>query len=192
MLIQKTVRGYMQRKRYCQIRRSVLGVQKYGRGCLARQKARIIREERAAKRIQAHVHGWLIRKRYQQIKQTAIGIQKYARGMLARQKFKFMKDEAAVIKIQRYARGYLARKAYKEKLRKIITIQSLIRRRLAKRVFRRLKAEAKSVEYITSLNKGLENKIISLQQKINELVRWFYHLGALSSIILLVDIEFRI
>lgn len=31
--------------------------------------------------------------------------------------------------------------------------------------------EAKSVEHVKKLNKGLENKIISLQQKIEELVR---------------------
>lgn len=32
--------------------------------------------------------------------------------------------------------------------------------------------EAKSVEHVKKLNKGLENKIISLQQKIEELVRF--------------------
>lgn len=31
--------------------------------------------------------------------------------------------------------------------------------------------EAKSVEHVKKLNKGLENKIISLQQKIEEMVR---------------------
>lgn len=34
--------------------------------------------------------------------------------------------------------------------------------------------EARSVEHVKKLNKGLENKIISLQQKIEELVSDFF------------------
>jgi myosin-5 len=39
---------------------------------------------------------------------------------------------------------------------------------LARRKFKKLKIEAKSIEHQKTLNKGLENKIISLQQRLTE------------------------
>lgn len=89
---------------------------------------------------------------------------------MARARYRLMKDNAAATVIQRFARGYLVRMACKRKLKDIITVQSCIRKRQAKKIFRRLKAEARSVEHVKSLNKGLEMKIITLQQKINEMV----------------------
>lgn len=170
IMMQKTVRGLICRNRYRKIRQAVLGLQRYGRGYIARQKARAVREERAAIKIQAHVKGWLKRRRYLKIKRTIIGIQTYGRGKMARKKYELMKDNAAATVIQRFARGYLVRMACKQKLRDIVIVQSSVRRYLAKKMFRRLKAEARSVEHVKSLNKGLEKKIITLQQKITELV----------------------
>ncbi|XP_024227627.1 unconventional myosin-Va isoform X2 [Bombus impatiens] len=171
VMIQKTVRGLICRSRYKKIRCAVLGLQRYGRGYIARQKAQAVREERAATKIQARVKGWLKRRRYLQIKRTILGIQTYGRGKLARQKYERMKDNAAAIVIQRFARGYLVRMACKKKLRDIITVQSCIRRHMARKEFKRLKAEARSVEHVKSLNKGLEKKIMTLQQKITELMK---------------------
>ncbi|XP_043795011.1 unconventional myosin-Va isoform X1 [Apis laboriosa] len=171
IMIQKTVRGLICRSRYKKIRRAVLGLQRYGRGYIARQKAQAVREERAAIKIQARVKGWLKRRRYLQIKRTILGIQIYGRGKIARQKYERMKDNAAAVVIQRFARGYLVRMACKKKLRNIIIVQSYVRRYLAKKVFKRLKAEARSVEHVKSLNKGLEKKIMTLQEKITELTK---------------------
>jgi len=67
-------------------------------------------------------------------------------------------------------RGFLARTRYLQTVRRIILVQSMVRRWLARRLYRKLKVEARSVEHVKKLNKGLENKIISLQQKIEELV----------------------
>jgi myosin-5 len=67
-------------------------------------------------------------------------------------------------------RGFLARRRYLQTVRRIILVQSMVRRWLARRLYRKLKVEARSVEHVKKLNKGLENKIISLQQKIEELV----------------------
>ncbi|XP_076377233.1 dilute class unconventional myosin isoform X3 [Megalopta genalis] len=169
IMIQKTVRGLICGNRYRKIRRAVLGLQRHGRGYIARQKAQAVREERAAIKIQARVKGWLKRQRYLKIKRTIIGIQKYGRGKMARERYKKMKDNAAAITIQRFSRGYLVRMACKKKLEDIVIVQACIRRHLAKKVFRRLKAEARSVEHVKSLNKGLEKKIMTLQQKITEL-----------------------
>jgi len=44
-----------------------------------------------------------------------------------------------------------------------------VRRHLARKLYKKLKIEARSIEHVKSLNKGLENKIISLQQKIDDL-----------------------
>ncbi|XP_034177931.2 dilute class unconventional myosin isoform X2 [Osmia lignaria lignaria] len=171
IMIQKTVRGLICRSRYKKIRRAVLGLQRYGRGYIARQKAQAVREERAAIKIQARVKGWLKRRRFLRIKRTILGIQTYGRGKMARQRYQLMKDNAAATVIQRFARGYLVRMACKKKLQNIVIVQACVRRYLAKKVFKRLKAEARSVEHVKSLNKGLEKKIITLQQKITELIK---------------------
>ncbi|XP_014602848.1 PREDICTED: unconventional myosin-Va isoform X1 [Polistes canadensis] len=171
IMIQKTVRGLICQLRYKKIRRAILGLQRYGRGFLARQRAERIRRERAAIKIQANVRGWLKRRCYQRIRRTIIGIQIYGRGKMARERYRLMKDNAAATIIQRFARGYLVRMACKKKLKDIVIVQSCIRRHMAKKVFRRLKAEARSVEHVKSLNKGLEKKIITLQQKINDLAK---------------------
>ncbi|KAK2576101.1 hypothetical protein KPH14_007435 [Odynerus spinipes] len=171
IMIQKTVRGLICRSRYKKIRRAILGLQRYGRGFLARQRAEGIRRERAAVKIQANVKAWLKRRWYQHIRRTIIGIQTYGRGKMARERYRMMQDNAAATVIQRFARGYLVRMACKKKLRDIIIVQACVRRYMAKRVFKRLKAEARSVEHVKSLNKGLEKKIITLQQKINELAK---------------------
>lgn len=76
--------------------------------------------------------------------------------------------QAAII--QKHVRGFLARRRYLQTVRRIILVQSMVRRWLARRQYRKLKVEARSVEHVKKLNKGLENKIISLQQKIEELV----------------------
>lgn len=170
VMIQKTVRGLIYHNRYKTIRRSILGLQRYGRGYIARQKAEAVRRERAAIKIQSHVKSWLQRRWYLQVKRTILGLQTYGRGNMARVRYRIMKDNAAATVIQRFARGYLVRMACKKKLRDIIIVQSCIRKRQAKKVFRRLKAEAKSVEHVKTLNKGLEMKIITLQQRIDEFV----------------------
>uniref|UniRef100_A0ABD2WEW9 Unconventional myosin-Va n=1 Tax=Trichogramma kaykai TaxID=54128 RepID=A0ABD2WEW9_9HYME len=179
LMIQKTVRGWVARKRYRQLRRSILGLQRYGRGFLARRKARAIRRHRAATRIQAWYRGCAQRRKYLGVRRTALGLQTRARGLLARRRFRHMQDVAAATKIQRYARGYLARLACKRKLAKIVLVQACVRKFLAKRLFRRLKTEARSVEHVKSLNKGLEMKIINLQHKINELTKENQHHKAL-------------
>ncbi|XP_015604628.1 unconventional myosin-Va isoform X2 [Cephus cinctus] len=176
IMIQKTVRGLICRNKYKKIRKTVLGLQRHARGYLARRKAHAVRRERAAIKLQARVRGWLKRQWFLRVKRTVLGLQIYGRGMMARKRYQLMKDNAAATAIQRFARGYIVRITCKKKLENIIIVQSCVRRFLAKKVFKRLKAEARSVEHVKSLNKGLENKIISLQHKINELAKENQHL----------------
>merc|ERR1739848_741589 len=65
-------------------------------------------------------------------------------------------------------RCWLARTKYKKTIKKIILIQCIFRRRQARKQLKKLKIQAKSVDHQKKLNKGLENKIISLQQKLTE------------------------
>jgi myosin heavy subunit len=62
------------------------------------------------------------------------------------------------------------RRKYQRTLRQIIIVQSAVRKWMARRLYKKLRQEARSVEHVKKLNKGLENKIISLQQKIEQLV----------------------
>ncbi|XP_074111473.1 dilute class unconventional myosin isoform X2 [Cotesia typhae] len=170
-MIQKRVRGFIMRRRYQEIRKAVMGLQRHARGYLARVKAQRIRRERAAVKIQTRIRGWVARTRYLRVRRTIISLQRYARGLLARKKYAIMKDNAAATTIQRFARGYLVRAAVKQKINNIIIVQCCVRKYLARKVFRRLKAEAKSVEHVKTLNKGLEKKIISMQHRINEILK---------------------
>lgn len=154
-----------------------MGLQRYCRGYLARCKAQSIRRERAIVVVQRYVRGWLCRVKYLRVLRSVILIQTRGRGLLARRAFSVQLNNYKATVIQRFCRGYLARKAFNESKRKIILCQSTIRRFLARRQFKRLKAEARTITHMQKMYKGLENKIISLQQKIDELTKTNQHLA---------------
>lgn len=132
---------------------------------LSYRKANDLRRNRAALQIQRYMKGWYCRKKFITAKQSILAIQHYGRGFIARQKFNETMRNHKATEIQRYCRGYLARKRYGEKIKRIVIMQSCIRRFLAKRQFKKLKAEARSISHLQTKYKGLENKIIELQQK---------------------------
>ncbi|XP_050306397.1 unconventional myosin-Va [Anthonomus grandis grandis] len=169
IMMQKTVRAFVARKKYRRIRKSAMLLQRYGRGLLARRLAKTIRRERAVITIQRYVRGFIARKTFQRERKCILGLQCRIRGLLARRRYHIMLDNARAITLQRYIRGYLARKRMAKRTRYIVVCQAAIRRFLARRQYKRLRIEARSIEHIKNLNKGLENKIISLQQKIDEL-----------------------
>lgn len=109
--------------------------------------------------------GWYQRQKFVSARRSIVAIQRFGRGYLARQKFGDVLRNYKATEIQRYCRGYLARKKYNRKIRSIVLVQSCVRRFLAKRQFKKLKAEARSISHLQTKYKGLENKIIELQQK---------------------------
>lgn len=165
------VRRFCARKRFLRNKRLALGLQRHCRGYLARCKAQAIRRERAIIVLQRSVRGWLCRLQYKRIMRSILCIQTYGRGVLARRAFAIKMNNHKATVIQRYCRGYLARKAFAERLRRLILAQSAIRRFLARRRLKKLKAEARTITHMQKMYKGLENKIISLQQKIDELTK---------------------
>ncbi|XP_022816864.1 unconventional myosin-Va isoform X1 [Spodoptera litura] len=166
--VQSCVRRFVARRKYLRLVAAIRGLQARARGFLARRRAQEIRRKRAAIKIQRNVRGWLARRQYMRLRSLAIGLQARARGYLARKLYRDRRKVMAVITIQRYARGYLARKRAKKIRHQIIIAQAAIRRFLARRQYKRLRIEARSLDHVKSLNKGLENKIISLQQRLGD------------------------
>lgn len=170
-MVQKHIRGYLQQRKYQQIRKTAVGIQKYARGLLARRHTAFLKRTRAAIKIQKTVRMFVQKKKYLRTCRTVLCIQAYARGMWARQKYQQLQKNAAAIIIQKYVRGFVARSKYQKNRKHVIICQSAVKRWFARKELKKLKIEAKSVEHVKKLNKGLENKIISLQQKIEELLK---------------------
>lgn len=171
ILVQSMVRRFCARKKFLRNKQLALGLQRHCRGYLARCKAQSIRRDRAIVVIQRRVRGWLCRLKYHRILRSILLIQTLGRGMLSRRAFAIQKSNYKATIIQRFCRGFLARKSYAERRRKIVLCQSAIRRFLARRQFKKLKAEARTITHMQKMSKGLENKIISLQQRIDELTK---------------------
>ncbi|KAK5647331.1 hypothetical protein RI129_002223 [Pyrocoelia pectoralis] len=169
IIVQSTVRAFIYRRKYLKIRKSICIIQRYGRGVLARRLADTLRRNKAAITIQRYMRGWIKRVQYQRLASLLQKLQTRARGLLARRRFMVMKYNAKAIVIQKHVRGWLARKQYKKQLSHIVICQSIVRKFLARRLYKKLKIEARSIDHVKKLNKGLENKIISLQQKIGEI-----------------------
>uniref|UniRef100_A0A1B0CB62 Myosin class i heavy chain n=2 Tax=Lutzomyia longipalpis TaxID=7200 RepID=A0A1B0CB62_LUTLO len=167
--VQSYVRRFIYRSHYVKIKRSILLIQTYSRGYLARVKAEGIRRERAAIKIQRYARGWMCRRKFLRLRRIALGLQTYSRGWLARQRFRIQLDNFKATEIQRICRGYLARKRFAIKRRGIVLCQAAIRAFLARRLYRRMKAEARTVAHIQMRYKGIENKIISMQQRMDEI-----------------------
>ncbi|XP_068247179.1 unconventional myosin-Va isoform X6 [Palaemon carinicauda] len=169
VMIQKNVRMFIHRKRYRTVRNAAMTIQRYTRGLMSRRRVHHMRQTAAAIKIQACMRGWLKRVRYQRLKYTIIRLQSCARGNWARQRFEHMRRVRACIVIQKHVRKYLAVKHFRLAVKGFITLQGMVRCFLARRRLKKLKIEAKSIEHQKKLNKGLENKIISLQQKLTEM-----------------------
>eukprot|EP00094_Tigriopus_californicus_P007483 TCALIF_07205-PA protein Name:"Similar to MYO5A Unconventional myosin-Va (Gallus gallus)" AED:0.07 eAED:0.07 QI:0/0/0/0.83/1/1/12/0/1517 len=168
IMIQKHVKGWLYRKKYQKTKSSTLTMQRWVRGFLARRRTRHIRRTQAATTIQRFVRGWLNRVQYQRVQRSTIRLQAQIRGYLARKKHLELVRNAKAIIIQMNARGWLQRQKYQRTLRHIVMVQCQIRRFMAKRQLKRMKIAAKSIEHQKKLNEGLENKIISLQQKLTQ------------------------
>lgn len=124
-----------------------------------------MRETKSATTIQRYWRGWTKKQAFLRIRAAAITIQCYVRGMKARQLKMRLLYEQKALTIQKYWRGYNARKFYVKRTKAIVLLQSCVRRMYARRELKKLKIEARSVNHLKKLNKGMENKIIELQQK---------------------------
>ncbi|KAI5718198.1 hypothetical protein M8J77_017747 [Diaphorina citri] len=171
IVIQKNVRCFLVRKKYLSILKSVATLQRWTRGYMARRLVLHMRRTRAAVRIQSAVRAFIHRRQYLRLRALVLGLQCAARGMLVRREVRRVRQNRAALRIQTRVRGFLARRNYEATRAKIVICQASIRRFLAKKRFKKMKKEARRVEHVKKLNKGLENKIISMQQRIGDLTK---------------------
>ena len=169
IMIQKNVKMWLYRKKYLTMLRSARLIQRWTRGHLARRRCREIRRNLAAVKLQAAVRGWVQRRKYQRLRTLAIGLQSQIRAWRARREYGELRRNKAAITIQKIVRGWVQKQKFKRAIRQVIMVQCTVRRHFAKKEYKRLKIEAKSVHKQKELNKGLEIKIMSLQQKLNEM-----------------------
>ena len=127
-----------------------------------------MRREAAAVKLQSRGRGFLELRKYSRLRRLAVGLQAQVRGWQARKQFQEMKREKAATIIQARVRGFVAKRAFDKDMRRLVMCQNLVRKYFAKKELKKLKIEAKSVSKQRELNKGLENKIISLQQRLTE------------------------
>ncbi|XP_041642759.1 unconventional myosin-Va isoform X6 [Cheilinus undulatus] len=166
--IQKTIRCWLARKKYLRKRSAAITIQRFTRGYQARCLAKFMRRTQAATIIQKYRRMYVEKKRYRQKQAAALVMQTILRAYMARQKYQGLLRQHKAVIIQRHVRGWLARCWYKRCLVSIVYLQCCIRRMKARRELKRLKIEARSVEHFKKLNKGMENKIMQLQRKIDE------------------------
>ncbi|XP_058485354.1 unconventional myosin-Va isoform X5 [Solea solea] len=166
--IQKTIRCWLARKKYLRMRSAAITIQRFTRGYQARCLAKFMRRTQAATIIQKYQRMVVERKRYRQKQAAALAMQTILRAYMARQKYQMLLREHKAVIIQKRIRGWLARCWYKRCLESIVILQCCIRRMRARQELKKLKIEARSVEHFKKLNKGMENKIMQLQRKIDE------------------------
>uniref|UniRef100_A0A3Q3VV77 Unconventional myosin-Va n=1 Tax=Mola mola TaxID=94237 RepID=A0A3Q3VV77_MOLML len=166
--IQKTIRCWLARKKYLRQRSAAITIQRFTRGYQARCLAKFMRRTQAATIIQKYQRMYVAKKHYRQKKAAALAMQTILRAYMARQKYQALLREHKVVIIQKHVRGWLARCWYKRCLISVVYLQCCIRRMRARRELKKLKIEARSVEHFKKLNKGMENKIMQLQRRIDE------------------------
>uniref|UniRef100_A0A8D0AEF7 Myosin VA n=1 Tax=Sander lucioperca TaxID=283035 RepID=A0A8D0AEF7_SANLU len=166
--IQKTIRCWLARKRYLRKRSAAITIQRFTRGYQARCLAKFMRRTQAATIIQKYQRMYMERKRYRQKQAAALVMQTILRAYMARQKYQELLREHNAVIIQKRVRGWLARRWYKRCLVSLVYLQCCFRRMKARRELKKLKIEARSVEHFKKLNKGMENKIMQLQRRIDE------------------------
>ncbi|XP_023588257.1 unconventional myosin-Va isoform X4 [Trichechus manatus latirostris] len=166
--IQKTIRGWLLRKKYLRMRKAAITVQRYVRGYQAWCYATFLRRTKAATIVQKYWHRYVVHRRYEITRAATVVLQSHLRGYLARNRYrKILREHKAVI-VQKWVRGWLARTHYKRSMHAIIYLQCCFRRMMAKRELKKLKIEARSVEHYKKLHIGMENKIMQLQRKVDE------------------------
>uniref|UniRef100_A0AAQ4PDB3 Myosin VA n=1 Tax=Gasterosteus aculeatus aculeatus TaxID=481459 RepID=A0AAQ4PDB3_GASAC len=166
--IQKTIRCWLARKKYLRKRSAAITIQRFTRGHQARRLAKFMRRTQAATTIQKYQRMCVEKKRYRQKQAAALVMQTILRAYMARQKYRALLRESKVVIIQKRVRGWLARCWYKRCLVSLVYLQCCFRRMKARRELKKLKIEARSVEHFKKLNKGMENKIMQLQRKLDE------------------------
>ncbi|XP_053369794.1 unconventional myosin-Vb [Clarias gariepinus] len=169
--IQSWVRGWIQRRRYLQLRWATLTLQRYARGAFARRLAWTLKYTRAALVIQKTYRMVKVRQLFLTTRKATITIQAFTRGMQARHAYRMVLMERAAVCLQAWVRCWLARRWFRRVRAAVVLMQCCVRRQAARKELRKLRAEARSVERYRELNKGMEVKLIQLQLRADQEAR---------------------
>uniref|UniRef100_A0A8C2U5N6 Myosin VC n=1 Tax=Coturnix japonica TaxID=93934 RepID=A0A8C2U5N6_COTJA len=131
IVIQTSVRGWLQRRRFLCMKQAAITIQQYFRGQRAVRYFWLI----SLLAVQKYCRGYLVRKLCQLIHVAAVTIQAYTRGFLARKKYRKMLEEHKAVILQKYARAWLARRRFQNIRRFVLNIQLSYRvQRLQKKI----------------------------------------------------------
>ncbi|XP_053783636.1 unconventional myosin-Vc isoform X2 [Desmodus rotundus] len=179
VLIQKHIRGWLQRKKFLRERQAALIMQQYFRGQRTVRKAvtaAALKEAWAAIVIQKYCRGHLVRSLYQLIRVATITIQAYSRGFLARRRYRKMLEEHKAVILQKYARAWLARRRFQSIRRFVLNIQLTYRvQRLQKKLEDQNKENHGLMEKLTSLAAVRAGDVEKIQKLESELGRAAAH-----------------
>ncbi|XP_029094722.1 unconventional myosin-Vc isoform X1 [Monodon monoceros] len=179
VVIQKHIRGWLQRKKFLRERRAALIIQQYFRGQQTVRKAvtaTALKEAWAAIIIQKYCRAYLVRSLYQLIRVAAITIQAYTRGFLARRRYRKMLEEHKAVILQKYARAWLARRRFQNIRRFVLNIQLTYRvQRLQKKLEDQNRENHGLVEKLTSLAALQAGDMEKIQKLESELDRAATH-----------------
>ncbi|XP_066132390.1 unconventional myosin-Vc isoform X1 [Saccopteryx bilineata] len=179
VVIQKHIRGWLQRKRFLRERQAAVTIQQYFRGQRTVRRAvtaAALKEAWAAIVIQKYCRGYLVRSLYQLIRVATVTIQAYTRGFLARRKYRKMLEEHKAVILQKYARAWLARRRFQSIRRFVLNIQLTYRvQRLQKKLEDQNKENHGLVEKLTSLAAVRAGDVEKIQKLESELDRAAAH-----------------
>uniref|UniRef100_W5N770 Myosin VC n=1 Tax=Lepisosteus oculatus TaxID=7918 RepID=W5N770_LEPOC len=166
--IQKHLRGWIQRKRFLQMREAAIVIQQYVRG---KRKVRqtvtaaTLKRVWAAIIIQKYCRGFLVRRVYQLVQVATVTIQAYARGWRARTQYKKLVEEQKAVILQKYARAWLARRRFQSIRRLVLNVQLSYRvQQLKKKLEDQNKENNGLLERLTGLASAHAQDVDKLQK----------------------------
>ncbi|CAK9436845.1 uncharacterized protein LODBEIA_P13670 [Lodderomyces beijingensis] len=166
VMIQKNLRKRFYRKKYLEIRQSIIASQSLIRGFEKRRQIREEKEKAAAILLQTSIRGHLARQQYIRTLVSVVTLQRSIRGLQARKTFNQLRLENSAVTLQKTWRSLQERRKYQNTQKSAVVIQSAFRRQYAYRELKTLKTEAKSVNKLKEVSYRLENKVIDLTQSL--------------------------
>ncbi|KAM6246107.1 unconventional myosin-Vc isoform 1-T1 [Spheniscus humboldti] len=168
IVIQKSVRGWLQRKKFLCVKQAAITIQQYFRGQRTVRQAitaRTLKQTWAAIIIQKYCRGYLVRRLCQLIHVAAVTIQAFTRGFLARKKYRKMLEEHKAVILQKYARAWLARRRFQNIRRFVLNIQLSYRvQRLQKKIEEQSRENHGLLERLTNLASARMNDMDTIQK----------------------------
>jgi myosin V len=168
IMIQKNLRAKYYRRKFLEIRESIIQMQAATRASIARRNAEQIRQTKAATNIQRVWRGSKQRKSYNVVRNNLILFESIAKGYLLRKNIMETRYRNAATTIQRAYRSYSSLKTWRQYRRKVVIIQNLWRGRMARKDYKKIREEARDLKQISY---KLENKVVELTQSLGALKR---------------------